>query len=149
MTVMIESFFGIHPFVVRSGLWAKMNPSEQSLYVHLMERSEFYCSREFQAKDFDLRASVGVSARAACNARKKLQEYGLIRYKAGPGNRYTYTICDPKTNLPYPGDPKIPLAMPKRFRSNANENPIASLRQEPQKAAAPAQSYGLKLDFNN
>jgi len=146
---MIDSFFGIHPFVVRFGLWAKMMPSERSLYVYLMERSEFYCSREFQAKDSDLRASVGVSGRAACNARKKLQEYGLIRYKAGLGNRYTYTICDPKTKQPYLGDPKVPLAMPKRLRSNADETPTASLRQEPQKASAPALSYGLKLDFNS
>ncbi len=103
-----------------------MKPSELRLYGYLMERSEFYCSREFQMKDCDLQ---GVSPRAACNARKKLQEYGLIQYKAGLGNRYTYTICDPKTKQPYPGDPKIAIVMPKRSRSNAEETLIASPRQ--------------------
>lgn len=142
---MLDSWFGIPPHIVRSGLWAKMKPSELRLYGYLMERSEFYCSREFQMKDCDLQ---GVSPRAACNARKKLQEYGLIQYKAGLGNRYTYTICDPKTKQPYPGDPKIAIVMPKRSRSNAEETLIASPRQERQKAAAPPQSYGVPLKFD-
>jgi hypothetical protein len=29
VTVMLDSFFGIHPHVVRSGLWAKMKPGEK------------------------------------------------------------------------------------------------------------------------
>jgi hypothetical protein len=153
VTVMLDSWFGIHPHIVRSGLWAKMKPSEQNLYIHLMERSEFFCSREFQVKDCDLKASVGVSPRAACNARKKLQEYGLIQYKAGLGNRYTYTICDPKTKQPYPGDPKTPIRMPKASRSTsevtAAQECALSRRQEPTKEAATPESYGVPLRFDS
>lgn len=145
MTVMIESFFGIHPFVVRSGVWAKMKPSERSLYVYLMERSEFYCSREFQAKDDDLRSSVGLSSRAACNARKKLQEYGLIQYKAGQGNRYTYTICDPKTKQPYPGDPKVPMRMPK----GSDQGFPPARRQDPTKSTSTPELCGVPLRFDS
>lgn len=34
VTVMIDSFFGVHPAVVRGGLWSKMKPGEKDLYVY-------------------------------------------------------------------------------------------------------------------
>jgi len=76
------------------------------LYVYLMEESERRRTRLIRATDSAIRALVGVAPRTLCNARKKLREYGLILYKAEQGNRYAYTICDPKTGAPYPGDPK-------------------------------------------
>ncbi len=123
-----------------------MKPSEQSFYVFLMERSECHCSHEIQVKDSDLKPSVGVSSRAACNARKKLREYGLIQYKAGQGNRYTYRICDPKTKQPYPVDAKMPMRPPKSPRG-AGQDPVPSRRQEPKKAAP--ESYGVPLRFDS
>src|SRR5271165_5794700 len=106
MTVMLDSFFGLHPHVVRSGLWAKMKPGEKDLYVYLMVESERCRTRLIKATDAAIQSLVGAAPRTLCNARKKLREYGLILYKAEQGNRYAYTICDPKTGAPYPGNPK-------------------------------------------
>jgi hypothetical protein len=114
MTVMIDSFFGVHPHLLRSGLWAKMKPGEKDLYLFLMEESERCCTREITATDAQVTVAVGTASRTLCNARKKLQECGLIRYKAGHGNRYQYVICDPKTGQPYPGDSRHPIVVPKK-----------------------------------
>jgi hypothetical protein len=110
---MIDSFFGVHPWVVRSGLWAQLKPGEVNLYVYLLEQSERRCTRQLTVTDLDVK-TVGTASRTLCNARKKLQEYGLIKYKRGQGNKYEYTICDPKTGQPYPGDPREPIVVPKR-----------------------------------
>jgi hypothetical protein len=122
VTVMIDSFFGVHPCLVRSGQWAKMKPGEKDLYLFLMEESERRCTRDLTATDVQITVAVGTASRTLCNARKKLQEYGLIRYNAGHGNRYRYVICDPKTGEPYPGDPRQPLVVPKR-KAQATSRP--------------------------
>jgi hypothetical protein len=113
---MIDSFFGVHPWVVRSGLWAKLKPGEVNLYVYLLEESERRCTRQLTVTDQDVE-TVGTASRTLCNARKKLQEYGLIQCELGEGNKYTYTICNPKTGQPYPGRPNEPMVVPKRSRS--------------------------------
>jgi hypothetical protein len=121
LTVMLDSFFGIHPWVVRSGLWAKLKPGEVNLYIYLLEESERRCTRQLTVTDEEVR-TVGTAPRTLCNARKKLQEYGLIHYKRGEGNKYTYTICNPKTREPYPGNPREPMVVPKRSRSQDKDS---------------------------
>ena len=106
LTVMLDSFFGLHPHVVCSGLWAKMKPGQKDLYVYLMHESERCRTRVIKAIDRDIQLAVGIASRTLCDARKKLREYGLILYQSEQGNRYTYTICNPRTCEPYPGDPK-------------------------------------------
>jgi hypothetical protein len=130
---MIDSFFGVHPCLLRSGLWRKLKPGERDLYLCLMEESERCCTRELTTTDVEVRRLVGTAPRTLCNARKKLQEHGLIRYKAGEGNRYTYTICNPKTGQPYPGDPRTPLVMPKRGLRKDGELPLRSFSSTPRK----------------
>ena len=120
MTVMIESFFGVHPSLLRSGLWARMKPGEKDLYLYLMEESERCCTRVITATDQQVTRLVGTASRTLCNARKRLQEYGLIQYQSGHGNKYTYTICNPTTHQPYPGDPRVPMHVPRRARVNQN-----------------------------
>ena len=134
MTVMIESFFGMHPHLLRSGLWRKLKPGEKDLYVYLMEESERCCTRQLTATDAQVRLIVGTASRTLCNARKKLKEHGLIQFKSGQGNRYTYVICNPKTSLPYPGDPRTPMVMPKRERPRGTELPRISAVSPPCKA---------------
>jgi hypothetical protein len=137
VTVMIDSFFGVHPYVLRSGIWRKMKPGEKDLYLYLMEESERCCTREITATDAQVRLSVGAASRTLCNARKKLQEYGLIHHKSGQGNKYTYVICNPKTGQPYPGDPRLPIVVPKRNRAAQNEqlSPVVSIpREQPQRS---------------
>jgi hypothetical protein len=123
VTVMIDSFFGVHPCLVRSGTWRKMKPGEKDLYLYLMEESERRCTREITATDAQVTVAVGAASRTLCNARKMLQERGLIQYRSGQGNKYTYVICDPKTGQPYPGDPRVPLIVPKRNRSTQKRPP--------------------------
>jgi hypothetical protein len=93
-----------------------MKPGEKDLYLFLMEESERRCTRELTATDAEVTATVGAASRTLCNARKRLQEYGLIRYQASLGNRYRYVICDPNTGEPYPGDPRHPMVVPKKGR---------------------------------
>jgi hypothetical protein len=150
VTVMLDSFFGVHPHVVRSGLWARMKPGEHDLYVFLMERSERYCSREIHATDAEIKKSVGLASRTACNARKKLQEYGLIQYRASTGNRYTYVICDPKTGQPYPGDPKARADTRKPSPENGRQvssPPQSQPSRKPETAPCAPESYGFPLKF--
>jgi hypothetical protein len=99
---MIDRFFGLHQELIRSGLCAKMRPGELKLYVYLMHESERWRTRELIRTDAEIRQS-GLAPRTACNARKKLQEHGFITYRATTGNRYIYTICDPRSGQPYPG----------------------------------------------
>jgi hypothetical protein len=153
VTVMLDSFFGLHPHVVRSGLWAKMKPGEKDLYVCLMAESERRRTRLIKATDPAIHALVGVASRTLCNARKKLREYGLILYKAEQGNRYTYTICDPKTGAPYPGDPKDRVDGTHRTRSEHQETaespaPTAIAPPKPPKQDLPIESYGLPNVFS-
>jgi|SRR5579864_4924795 len=123
---MIDSFFGVHPYVIRAGLWRSMKPGEKDLYLYLLEESERCCTREIRATDAQVTALVGTASRTLCNARKKLTEYGLITCKAGQGNRYTYTICNPKTGLPYPGDSRTPMVVPRRERRKETESSRSS-----------------------
>jgi hypothetical protein len=103
MTVMLESFFGMHQQIVRSGLWRHMKPGEKDLYVYLMYKSERYRNRELTCTDREITEAVGTASRTLCNARKKLIEQGLIKCERSAGGKYRYVICDPRTNLPYPG----------------------------------------------
>lgn len=161
MTVMIDSFFGVHPHVVRSGLWAKLKPGEQSLYIYLLEESERLCTRQLTATDGQVRMTVGTASRTLCNARKKLQEYGLIQYERGQGNKYEYTICNPKTGRPYPGDPRDPIVVPKRSRSQGTDSakinssrvtvtpqsPSAKPQAQTQPKELPLEGHGLSGIF--
>jgi hypothetical protein len=150
---MIDSFFGVHPCLVRSGIWRKMKPGEKDLYLYLMEESERRCTREITATDAQVTAAVGAASRTLCNARKKLQERGLIHHKSGQGNKYRYVICDPKTGQPYPGDPRVPIVVPKRNRAIQNEP--QSLVASPQReqlgrnnsaAPKPSQPHRIALE---
>jgi hypothetical protein len=152
---MIDSFFGVHPYVFRSGLWRNLKPGEKDLYLYLMEESERCCTREIRATDAQMTTLVGTASRTLCNARKKLTEYGLITCKAGQGNRYTYAICDPKTGLPYPGDPRTPMVVPRRDRPKETDlprtpawsppckEPLPENRKFPRDEQKTLKSYGL------
>jgi hypothetical protein len=151
---MLDSFFGVHPYVVRSGLWAKMKPGEKDLYVYLMEESERCRTRLIKATDASIHDLVGVAPRTLCNARKKLREYGLIFYRVGQGNRYEYTICDPKTGAPYSGDPKDRVDKVTRtdLIHPETSTPLpasANASQKPPERDLPLESYGLPGVFGN
>jgi hypothetical protein len=106
---MFPQFFGVPQFVVRSGLWANMKPSVRCLYVSLLHESERRSTRQFKIKDSDLERLSGLATRTISDARKKLQELGLILYRSGAGNIYTYTICNPETGSAFPGEPDVPV----------------------------------------
>jgi hypothetical protein len=114
VTTMIDKWFGIPQRLVRGGIWADMTPSEQGMYVWLLHESERYHSREFTRPDAQLCAAMGVSSRSVCDARKKIQERGLVICERATGNVYRYVICNPETRQPYPGDPKVRVDLPKK-----------------------------------
>jgi hypothetical protein len=150
VTVMIPRFFGVPQEVIRSGLLRTVKEGEVRLYLALMERSEYYCTREITLTDQQIRGLVGAAPRTLCDARKKLQELGLIQYRKGGGNRYTYVICDPATNNPYPGDPKATIPYQKKAKPVLSDMPAKpaprSILQSP-KQDAPPEAYGLPLKW--
>jgi hypothetical protein len=126
--------------------------------VCLMHESERYTTRKVQKTDAALCKLAGLSTRAFCNARKKLQERKLVMCERGQGNVYSYTICDPETGLPWPGDPKARIPYIKKEAPDTEPDaPSATLKPEPARyAAAPTvagpeprqiQSYGIPLSF--
>jgi hypothetical protein len=125
MTVMIGLFFGVPQFLIRTGLYKKMRPSSRDLYLALLHESERYCTREIKRTDKQISELVGLSLRSIRNARTKLCEYHLVELKYEPGGAYTYILCDPKTGVPYAGDPRQPVIRPR------NAKPLArALKQE-------------------
>jgi hypothetical protein len=147
VTVMIPTFFGIHPHVIRSGLWARMKPGEKDLYIALMEISERWCTREIRATDAEIAEAVGVEPRTLCNARKKLCEYGLVRCGDLTRAGHLYIICKPESGLPYPGDPKTPIKYQRKAsESNGAERP-RPVQTDPETTLKSAKPYGMKLEF--
>ena len=154
---MIERYFGIPQYVIRSGLWTQMRPSEWSLYVCLLHESERYSTRKLQKTDATLCKLAGLSSRAFCNARKKLQEYKLVICERGRGNIYSYTICNPETGLPWPGDPKARIPYVKKQTAGAGPEalrpvPKQEAREDPitpscKPESRPIQSYGIPISF--
>lgn len=116
---MLEPFFGMPQAFIRSGFCPKMKAGEIRLYLCLMHRSERNSSREVTMTDESVRKDVGAAPRTLCNARKKLQERGLIQCRRIEGNKYMYIICDPDTGKPYPGDPKHPV----RYKKQSKQHP--------------------------
>jgi hypothetical protein len=54
MTVMIYGFYGVHQHLNRGGLLLKLAPSALRLYLHLKERSEYFCNRELHLTDSEI-----------------------------------------------------------------------------------------------
>jgi hypothetical protein len=98
-------YFGVPCAALRNRIWPRMRPSEKDLYIALLHESERYHSRQLVRTDADLIRLVGGSSRSLRNARPKLQERGLILYER-KSNGYRYTICNPETGRPYPGNPR-------------------------------------------
>jgi hypothetical protein len=70
---MFDRFFGVPQTVIRSGTWAAMKPTEQSLYIGLLHESERYRTREFLRTDEQLRQLIGLSSRSFC---KEMRDEG-------------------------------------------------------------------------
>src|SRR5579885_2927692 len=95
MTVMIPTFFALHQEIVKMGIWKRLKEGAKDLYVYLMCKSERHRTRELRCKDREIREAVGVASRTLCDARKQLQELGILRCVRVEGNTYKYEICDP------------------------------------------------------
>lgn len=151
---MIDKFFGVHPAIIRSGTWKKMKPGEKDLLIYLMEQSEWCCTRELTRTDAQIHEAVGVAPRTLCNARKRLAEFGLVRYRRTGGNKYMYVICDPTTGKPYVGDTRQPLTCAKRGKAGGSSKSPPRARfaasrkaiEQPnptEKQPCPLTDYGL------
>lgn len=118
------------------------------MYTHESERRR---TLQFKAKDSEVSKDAGVKPRSLCNARKKLQEYGIIRFAAGVGNVYVYTICDPETGCPYPGDSATPKPYVKKDNGQAPAPRAVPglIRAQVPKPDLPPEAYGLPNIFGH
>jgi hypothetical protein len=86
-------------------------------------------------------------------ARKKLQERGLVVCSRGVGNLYAYTLCNPETSSPWPGDPKqrIPYRKKDTATNEPSTLPVRSPKAEaqpsPKTDALPLEHHGVRLKF--
>jgi hypothetical protein len=173
VTTMIPEYFGFPQQVVRSGMWAKLKPTEAKLYLILWHESERYCSRELRLKDVKLQDLTGMSSRSFCSARKRLKERQLILLRRSTGGLYVYTLCDPKTGKAWPGDPRHPIPYVKKSDgssgfvrvSDTPKMPITSMPIAPnhryaqrtssadgisREARSPSETLpGIPLDFSS
>ena len=155
MTTMFDRYFGIPQDVMRSGLWAQMKGCERNLYVCLMHESERCSTREIQRTDAVMCNLAGMASRTFCYARKKLQERGLVVCRRGRGNIYVYTVCNPETRLPWPGNPKERIPYRRKDRpalSNHNSAPpiaqtLSVIPASPVHELRAPESYGMPLKF--
>ncbi len=138
MTVMIGRFFGLPQELIRRGIWKQMKPGEIDLYTCLAHRSERNRNRKLMVSDAEVHEEVGTAARTLCNARKKLQERGLIKYERERGGRYTYELCDPSTGRPYPGPSNVPVIPTKQDKANPEP------RRENQDSGRSTESNGKR-----
>jgi hypothetical protein len=129
---MFTNYFGVPQSVMRLGTWARLKPSEQSLYICLLHESERYSTRRIRRSDSELVQLSGGSSRAFRNARIKLKENGLIDYERGRGNVYVYMLCDPATGRPWPGDPKAKIAYLKKSERKGATSIADNQRSTPQ-----------------
>lgn len=125
MTTMVDRFFGLQQHVIRSGLFSRLKEGEIRLYVGLMYESERCSTRKLTLTDAQILKMVGVASRTACNARKRLQEFGLIKYELIPGEGYVYTICDSQTQEPYPGNPRQRIQYQKQSKGTPKRTTLA------------------------
>jgi len=141
---MFPMFFGVPQFVVRSGLWAQMRPTEQSLYICLLHDSERCSTRELLRTDAQICKLAGLSSRSLCNARKKLQERGLCLCIRNSGNRYTYTLCNPETQQPWLGDPKKRI----QYLKKAEQQELARQQDMSPAASQPTVTTHTAVPFD-
>jgi len=133
---MIGRFFGMPQELFRNGIWKQMKPGEKDLYTCLAHRSERSRNRRLTVSDAEMYEEAGVAPRTCCNARKKLQELGLIEYERERGGRYTYELCDPSTGRPYSGPSNVPVIPPKQDKANTEP------QQENQDSGRSTESNG-------
>jgi hypothetical protein len=140
---MFPLFFGVPQSVVRLGALAELKPTELKLYLGLLHESERYRTRELRRTDAKLRELVGGSERAFRNARIKLQERGLIQFRAGLGNVYVYILCDPETSQPWPGTSKVPFRYVRKADQSKPANGTVKTNAE-----VPDTPHGVSVRFD-
>jgi hypothetical protein len=117
--VRIYPWFGVQPELINDGHFAKLSEYGVRLVMMLYWKHDRQNSRQFKLADKDIIQWGDVSKRSLTKARKQLAETGLVVFEKLPGGYYTYTICDPQTQKPYPGDPKHPIA-PRKPKTNGS-----------------------------
>ncbi len=116
MSVMIPRFSGFPPELFEKGIAPKVSNTGLRLYIFLCRHSDRKSSRQFAVSDKEISQHTGASVRALRDARINLTTLGLVVCQRSPGDAYLYSLCDPNTGRPYPGDPKTRLQYTKRDR---------------------------------
>jgi hypothetical protein len=109
VTTKFPTWVGLPPEFFDLGYFEKLSDSGVRLYMALCWNSDRRSSRKFELDDRDVTKSACISERTFRDARKELAQQGLIVCDPKSAGRRVYTLCDPNTGLPYPGDPKAKI----------------------------------------
>jgi len=124
MSVRLDRWFGVPPELIAGEFFEKMSPSDLALCVVLYWWSDRKSSRSFEVKDVEMETRTRLSRRSLLDARKHLAALGIVTISRTLGG-HTYTLCDLKTGLPYPGDPKAKLNWLKKGANGETREPEA------------------------
>jgi hypothetical protein len=159
MSVMIGRYSGFPPELFEKGIVLNMSGGSLRLYLFLLRQSDRKSSRQFTVTDQEISQQTGASTRMFSHARNNLLSLGLIHCQRPIGGSYVYTICDPETGQPYPGDPKVraPYTSKKKQHPPAQGTlhgpvavlPIAPIEPAPQKPCPPDTSFDFGHNVNS
>ena len=91
-TVEIGPFSKMPAKFFSSGTAANLGRSAALLFLALCEHANRNNGNTFKASDNALASDTGGAPRTICDARKKLEEHGLISCSRDKGESYIYTI---------------------------------------------------------
>lgn len=132
-----------------------MRGSSLFLYLFLCRTSDRKSSLQFKASDKEISEQTGASPRALCDARKNLAMLGLVHCERCPGGVYTYSLCDPETGQPFPGDPKTKAQYVKKEKPASSERPTArqttpsTASEKPATREASAGDISFNFGYND
>jgi len=131
---MIEPFFGIPQTAMRSGKLKRLSGCAVKVYLALNHESERFCTREVTLTLAKLRELVGGAPNSHIKARNELKRAGLVEFEECGAKGFKYRICDPATERPWPGDPKVRIRYQKKSTKAPDALPVCD---EPVRSTAP------------
>jgi hypothetical protein len=136
MTVMIPRYFGIPQSLYRSREWRTLKTCEKELLIYLYHESEYHSARQLRRSDAQICETTGLCKRSLLTARNGeknkrgeqdtlgILARGLASFELMPDGFHLWTLHDPETMQPWPGDPRTPVRyIPKRAVQAATPEP--------------------------
>ncbi len=95
-------YFQVPDCLVQSELLKELRPASVKFYLILLSQAQRHTRTSLKLTNEEFEKLAGLSPNSVRAARTELKERGVITFKIGAGNTYTYTLLDPGTGEPLP-----------------------------------------------